>query len=89
MINARSRKNNDWGIAGYDFPKFNPHTDKARMVSIKGVKKQTFIDDLALSKKYIPPADYEVMGQLVDPKKHSNLSKEKRITMPMQIELQN
>lgn len=45
MVNAQSRKKGDWGIDGYDFPRFNAHMDKSRFFKIDGGKKKTFLDD--------------------------------------------
>lgn len=63
--------------------------DKARIVSMKGGKKKTFLDDVVKEKSGVPPANYEIMSRLIDPKRCSNLSKGRRLTMPMEIELLN
>ena len=89
MVNARKHKNLDWGIEGYDFPKFNPHTNKPRIVTIHEGKKKTFIDEVVKTKNFIPPADYNIMGSLVNPKRFSSMPKGRRITMPMAIEILN
>jgi hypothetical protein len=45
-VNAYKRKKNEWGVDGYDFPKFNSHMDKPRELKIVKTKKITYIDDV-------------------------------------------
>lgn len=90
MVYAQdSRKRHNWGVDGYDFPRFNAHQDKVRTHKIPGGKKKNFLDDEVKQKSFIPPADYNVAGSLINPKKQSNLSKGKRLTLPDEIALLN
>lgn len=74
-------KKGDWGIDGYDIPKFNAHFDKPRVPIISNDKRKCFIDDTIKEKGYIPSADYKISTELLNSKKRSFLGKGKRLTL--------
>jgi hypothetical protein len=50
----------EFGIEGYEIPKFNPFLDKPRITKIVNVKKKCFLDDYIKEKSHVPEAKYEV-----------------------------
>ena len=80
------KKNNIWGIKGYDLPRFNAHMDKPQTIRIVKDTKKNFLDDVTRAKSFVPaPCTYNVEGSLIDPKKNSGLSEGKRLTLVDEI----
>lgn len=91
VVNSFSRtKNQEWGIEGYNIRSFNPYLDKASTLKFKNDKnsqKTSFIDDIIKKRKPFPaPGLYDTTGSLLQQKKHSNLCKSPRVTLPTEIE---
>jgi hypothetical protein len=87
VVNAYRINKNSNGLEGYDLPKFDAHLDKAISYKVHNTKKKNYIDDAVKMKSFIPsPTIYEVAGSLLNPKKHSNLCKGIRMTLPLDIE---
>ena len=77
-----TKSKNQWGISGYELPKFDAKLDKPQTFMISHNKKTSYIDDAMKLSKHVPaPWQYDVTGfELVNPKKRSNLSKGKKMT---------
>ena len=89
VVNAyRKNKNELWGIKGYEVPKCsNVFLDKPRITKMYDSKKLSYIDQMVKLKSGIPtPTSYDTVGNILDAKRPSGLSKGPRITMPFQIE---
>jgi hypothetical protein len=81
IIDAKTKKN-EFGIEGYDIPKFNPFMDKARVSKITNTKRKCYLDDYIKEKSHVPEAKYEVTQSLINAKKRSFLCKSPRVTLP-------
>jgi hypothetical protein len=51
------------------------------MFKVGNQKKRTFIDEAVKINSIVPPAKYEVIPNLIDPRRRSNLMKGKRTLM--------
>ena len=74
----------DFGIQGYKVA-YTCELDKPQIKKIHPGKRTTYLDDAMKSKKFVPPAKYEIMGDLVDKKHKSKIDKAKRKTMADEI----
>eukprot|EP00347_Sterkiella_histriomuscorum_P017488 403349166 len=80
------RKQQNWGVEGYNIRKFDPYLDKVHCLQIKDTKNMTYIDMAVKAKEYLPsPQKYETSGSLIDNKRHG-FGKSERITLPTEIE---
>ncbi len=82
VVDNLTKSKNQWGIEGYDIPKYNPHFDKSFTVKISNIKKTSYLDDVMRKSKFIPaPWQYKIKDDgLIDPKKKSPLSKMQKMT---------
>ena len=88
VIDYMSRSKTQWGVSGYELPKFDAHFDKSYMTKISNVKKTSYLDDAMKKSKFVPaPWQYNTMGHgMIDPKKTSTITKSKKLTFLAQIE---
>ena len=77
-------KKTEGGVDGYFLPD-TPLPMKPLHSKIFPGKKTTFIDDFVREKKHVPPANYNVMGDMVIKGHKSNLDKDIRRTLPVEI----
>ena len=74
----------DWGVQGYQIPKFNAFLDKSPVFKISQSKDRDFITELQKRKAYIPGPIYETNVSTFLKKKIS-FSKLPRITAAAEI----
>jgi hypothetical protein len=72
------------GVDGYFLPD-TVLTLKPLHSKIFPGEKKTFIDDFIKEKKGVPPANYNIMGDMVVKGHKSNLDKDIRRTLPIEI----
>ncbi|CDW85772.1 UNKNOWN [Stylonychia lemnae] len=82
VVKAYKKKKSLWGIDGYDFPIFDANFDKVRTHKIVNNGKKNFIDQYVKLKSIVPaPVEYNTSGNIINPKKGSNMAKGKRMTL--------
>lgn len=65
MILSQNKGNDDWGIKGYSFRKFNPFMDKPPNFKIIKSKTRDLMADLIKHKKDFPGPKYETAGNML------------------------
>ncbi len=76
-------KNQDFGIEGYEFPKFDARTDRSKYFKMSTMKKKTYLDDIMRDSKILPaPGQYNThkFEEIQMSRRKSELSKSQKIT---------
>ena len=77
-------KDDNFGVNGYKVA-YTCELDKPLVKKIHPGLRKTYVDDAIREKKIIPPAKYEIQGDLLDTKHKSFLCKAPRRTMADEI----
>ncbi|CDW88053.1 UNKNOWN [Stylonychia lemnae] len=84
VISSNKKISDDWGVSGYQIPKFNPHMDKPVAYQLAKDKSKGFFAEIQKAKSYIPGPTYDTSVSMIMKQKMS-ISKLPRITFAEEI----
>lgn len=87
IVKSNKKSNDDWGVKGYNIPKFNCELDKALNYSFAKGKNKNFIDQETKSKAFVPPAIYNVEGSWIKKSGCSFIKRDRPLFITEQIRL--
>ena len=64
VVNSNKKYNDDWGVKGYQIPKFNYLLDKPPNNKFAKSKITNFLAEQQRSKSFVPGPDYNIAGTM-------------------------